>query len=1370
MADVARPALPTTAYRPAAFDQILQRVVTGIILLVVALYVLALFLATNWLQRPFIGAFIEKADLFNDIRSTGSDLFPAFTTAIKPRDRLLEVDGVPVPNSRALAAVLAQHQPGDVVMVTVAREVVDADNRPTGAPDQVLPPIPVTLTTFAPGDVFTLFVVPYGLGLVYLITGLWVFWVRRGEMAGRVFALFCAVAAAAMGLIFDLWTTHVFTWAWTLAVPAAGGALITLGLVFPQEIQFVQKYPLTRLASFVPVFLLAGYAWFTLYAPGVAPRAYIDGWRYEYYYMGGGILFFFGMMIYRALLSPSPQAREQSRLILFGAVVGFSLILFWAIAPLLKVAITFTIVYLVPLIAFPLAVGYAILRYRLLETDVLLSQGLVYSIIGILTVTAYGLILTGLSLLAGPGVRANSPLVMGLMIFVLVALFNPVRDWLQRIVDRAFFRGSRGSAGQLEKFGRTLTSAATLDEIHRALADQITSTIRPQHFYLFLFDPANDDYAAFAEGQQPAPTDLRFAGNSGLVATLGRERAALYLAPEVPLPSPLLGERVRLAVLGSAIYAPLPGQAGLVGWLAVGPKLSGEAFTREDLRFIETLADQSALAVERATSISDLQRRVKELNVLSQMSQAVNFTITYDDLLELIYAQTAKIAEARNFYIILKDERTLAFVYAFYVENDERLIAQENRPWQVGRGLATEVARTGQPIRTDDYPAECRRRNVQPRGKLFKAWMGVPLNTGAETIGVMSVASTDPNIQFNDEQLKVFWAIADQAASAIVKARLFRQTEQRARQLASLNDVSASMASTLELDPLLQRIVQSSIGILQCEAGSLFLTDDETGESVFRVTEGPAGQNLIGLRIAPGKGFVGQAVESGQPIIVNDVQNDPRWFRGTDQQTGFLTRAMLVVPLRRGDKRIGAIQVLNKKDGTGFSDEDQTLLTAFAGQAAVAIENARLFTQTDQLLAARVEELSVMQRIDRELNTALDVRRVMNITLNWAMRNTEASAGSVGIIIENLLSIVATQGYTHNTGPLRALNSGPLPLDTGLFAEVVRSGNVSLLRDVRSHPDAQRHPLRTETRTLLILPIKRERDVVGLMNLESPDAEAFTDEQVQFVTRLVDHASVAITNARLYAEVQAANLAKTEFVSFVAHELKNPMASIKGYTSLLLGGAVGAPNEMQTQFLDTIHRNVDRMATIVSDLNDITQLETGRVRLELKDVEFQTILEEVIRANRPLIDAKQQKLEVDAPADLPLVWADHKRTVQVFTNLVSNAYKYTPEGGTIRLKVERSVNRWDPRGSPEVLHVAVTDTGIGISPDDQKKLFQKYYRTQEGKDMAPGTGLGLNIVKTLVELQGGLIWFESVFRQGSTFHFTLPLSADHVQQSLASAK
>ncbi|MGH2521508.1 MAG: GAF domain-containing protein, partial [Anaerolineales bacterium] len=1200
-----------------------------------------------------------------------------------------------------------------------------------------------------------------------LLIGVWVFRLRRGETAGRVFALFCAAAAIGVGGLFDIYTTRTLTWAWTLALPIAGASLMTLGLVFPQEIALVQRRPAIRLLPFLPVLGLAAYALWALYSPAADPRVYVRAWQLEYFYMGAGILFFFGVVIYRALASPSPIVQQQSRVILLGALLAFSLILVWAFQPLVGIIAPFNAgLYLPPLILFPMAVAYAILRYRLLDTDALVGQALVYAGIGILTIIAYALIIIGLSLITRSMVRADNPLVLGLMVFMLVAFFNPLRERVQRVIDRTFFRGTRATTRQLEEFGRALTRAVALTEIVRALNNQIESVLRPAHFYLFLRDAADNDYAVYAESGQPPPTDLRFAPNSGLVSTLGHDRASIYLTPETPLPSALLSDRVRLAMLGSAIYAPLPGQSGLAGWLAIGPKLSGEPYSREELRFVELLADQSALAIERATVITDLQRRVKELDVLSQMSQAVNFTLAYDDLLELIYAQASKIMDTRNFRIILKDARGTSFRYAFYVENNERLSDQENQAWPIGRGLASEIVRTGQPVRTDDYLAECRRRGVPPRAKHFKAWMGVPLNAGADTIGVMSVAATDAEVVFTEEQLKVFWAIADQAASAIVKARLFQQTEQRARQLASLNEVSASMASTLELDPLLHRIIENSVDILDCEAGSLFLADIETGESVFRVAVGPVGQNLLGMRIAPGKGFVGEAVESGNALIVNDVQNDPRWFKGSDESTGFVTQALMVVPLRRGERTIGAIEVINKRDGTPFNEEDKGLLTAFAGQAAVAIENARLFTQTDQALAERVEELSIMQRIDRELNTTLDVRRVMGITLDRAMRHTGASAGWVGMVVENGISLLVTEGYGSQEGQLRGQI---LPIDAGIPGQVVNTGQTSRLGEVRA--DADYRPLLTATQSQLTLPIRRERQVIGLINLESPNPAAFNDEHEDFVTRLVDHASVAITNAQLYAEVQAANLAKSDLMDFVAHELKNPMTPIKGFVDFLLTGAVGPVNDTQKQFLGTIRNNVDRMNTIVRDLNDSALIEAGKLRLTPKAISFQGVVEDVVHTTHATLEAKQQTLTVDVPPELPAVWADPTRAAQVLTNLISNANKYTPEGGHIVLRVLKEDNFWDPDGAPEVLHVSVQDSGIGISPEDQKKLFQKFFRADDrmAREMAPGTGLGLNIVKNLVELQGGKIWFESEFRQGSTFHFTLPVAPQDEQEKASAS-
>jgi signal transduction histidine kinase len=280
--------------------------------------------------------------------------------------------------------------------------------------------------------------------------------------------------------------------------------------------------------------------------------------------------------------------------------------------------------------------------------------------------------------------------------------------------------------------------------------------------------------------------------------------------------------------------------------------------------------------------------------------------------------------------------------------------------------------------------------------------------------------------------------------------------------------------------------------------------------------------------------------------------------------------------------------------------------------------------------------------------------------------------------------------------------------------------------------------------------------VTGLILLEST-----TDSQrnLAFLNRLSDNAAIAISNAQLYDEVQRANVAKSDFVSFVAHELKNPMTSIKGYTELLAAGSVGQVNEMQANFLSTIRSNVERMSTLVSDLNDNAKIEAGRLRLDYKAVDVPDIVDDVIRSTRRQIEDRKQTVELQLQTSLSLVWADRTRVTQVLTNLVSNAHKYTPEGGKVLVGAEATNNQWDPEGAKRVVHIWVKDNGIGISIEDQAKIFQRFFRSDDSKAReAPGTGLGLNITKSLVEMQGGRIWFESEYRKGTTFHFTVPIS------------
>ena len=235
-------------------------------------------------------------------------------------------------------------------------------------------------------------------------------------------------------------------------------------------------------------------------------------------------------------------------------------------------------------------------------------------------------------------------------------------------------------------------------------------------------------------------------------------------------------------------------------------------------------------------------------------------------------------------------------------------------------------------------------------------------------------------------------------------------------------------------------------------------------------------------------------------------------------------------------------------------------------------------------------------------------------------------------------------------------------------------------------------------------------------------------------------------------EAVAANRSKSEFVSVVSHELKLPMTSIKGYSDLMISGATGVLNENQTNFLNTIRNNVNRMATLVSDLADISRIESGNLRLEPREVPVWDVIDEVVTLTRTQVTQKNQTVTVDIPSELPKAWCDRNRLAQILTNLVSNANKYTQDGGAIVVHATREDG---------MIQIKVEDNGLGMTPEDQQKLFGKFFRSADEKIReAPGTGLGLSITKNLIELQGGQIWFESEFRKGTSFYFTVPVSHD----------
>jgi PAS domain S-box-containing protein len=237
---------------------------------------------------------------------------------------------------------------------------------------------------------------------------------------------------------------------------------------------------------------------------------------------------------------------------------------------------------------------------------------------------------------------------------------------------------------------------------------------------------------------------------------------------------------------------------------------------------------------------------------------------------------------------------------------------------------------------------------------------------------------------------------------------------------------------------------------------------------------------------------------------------------------------------------------------------------------------------------------------------------------------------------------------------------------------------------------------------------------------------------------------------------EASDRAKSEFMSVASHELRTPITAIKGYADLLAKGTVGPVNEVQADFLDTIRTNVDRIALLVSDLSDMARIESGRLRLEIEPVRVEEIIADAIEQFRTQIEEKNQTLHVEVPQDLPVARADSERTVQVLSNLIGNAHKFTPAGGRIAVQAAyRNETAWEA-----AIVVCVADDGIGIRPEEHGKVFEKFYRSDDRKASdIPGSGLGLSIAARLVEMQGGEIWLESVFREGTTVGFTLPTAS-----------
>jgi len=1175
-----------------------------------------------------------------------------------------------------------------------------------------------------------------------LSLGVWGLITRRGTGEGRTFVVLSALLSIVTSTFPESLVWRGLTGASVVAAVGAGAALLELLSGFPSRTAAAPRLRVFRWVGYVAAIAFILYFYVDAVRSSqtaVATKAALG------LLVLTGIIYLVVQLI-RAFSLHSPGARAQAQILAAAAFLTFlpSAIL-WFVA--LSAGSGISSFAVLPLFVLPLAIAYTMRQFGVSSTARRLRSATTYALVSAIVLGAYGLVVSGLSLVFRAALPAADPIWFVIIALAVALTLEPVRRRVQGLADRTIFPGQQAVDDALVAFSKDLDGAADLEAIAQKVREAANLMVEPDAIHVFLYDPLNDQFTALRDGNGRASSDVRFSGHGPLAEYLAEHRLPLHL-DEGAVPAGLQSERSKLALLATPLLLPLAGRDRPLGWIAVGSARSGKAYSSSNLAALERLTHLTYVAIARVQTIENLQRRLQEMNALTRVAQGVNITLTFDDVLELIYAQTAQIVPLSDFYITLYSRDGDYYYLAFALENSERLAARENTPLPQAMGLSREVIRRGRPIMTQDYESQCKTLGVYPLTAGISAWMGVPLNAGAEAIGALSVGSRDPGTSYTPAQLDLLQAIADQTAGAIVKARLLRETQRRASQLSSLNDVTRQLASIRDLEPLRKSVIEGAVGILGCEAGVFYAADQPGGELIVRAVAGSIGMEGLARHSAPATGNVADAARTRSPIIDNALRLGSGEHVLEQADGALQPRTSLAVPLLVQDTLVGVLEIVNRRDGAPFVADDQSLLMAIAGQAAAALENVRLYTLTDQELAARVEELSVMQRIDRELNASLEMDRAMRITLEWALRQSAADAGLIGLLESDRLRVVTELGFG------RALGEGTdqsVSMDLPGVAQAIETGLPQRVRYAAGEagflPAADHQ---------VVIPIRREAAVIGLLILESRNP---SQEDVGFLSRLSDHAAIAISNAQLYDEVQRANVAKSDFVSLVAHELKNPMTSIKGYTELLATGAVGEVNDMQAGFLNTIRANTDRMSTLVSDLNDNSKIEAGRLRLDFRSVQLDELLDEIIQSTRRQIDEKKQTVHSELPEHLPPVWCDRTRLGQILINLLSNANKYTPEGGWLLIGAEESPNHWDSAGAGRVVHIWVQDNGIGISTEDQPKMFQKFFRSEDPKAReVPGAGLGLNITRSLVEMQGGRIWFESQHRQGTTFHFTIPLA------------
>ena len=879
---------------------------------------------------------------------------------------------------------------------------------------------------------------------------------------------------------------------------------------------------------------------------------------------------------------------------------------------------------------------------------------------------------------------------------------------------------------------RAESQAEAIEKLHAAVSE----ILKPQHLTILLRDPLKAGYTSQHFSDEPPTYELFVPKDAEIAARLQETGDVLYGQDfeDNPAETHTLDQFDEGAA--TQLYCPIPGETGLLGWLILEQEQSPRKYSPAQIDLLRTIAWQFSLIIEKFRAERAAQKQLQGIKLVEDIASGINKCQDFDAFLVEVFEQINAHFTIDRFSLVLRSGETNRYQRQFLIENGKTVISSQQPLTLDGDFRESDVIKNRQSETITDNGT----------------WFVTPLIARNHVIGAASFGHFPNGPIFDPADITLINTIAELLAGTVIKFEESWNIARQRQQISQMQDINRHLNTTFDLNQLLEYILEGAVEILNASSGILTVHSENTQVPDIQVTKGVIGKQIseLGLQIRDGHSTGYYA--SGKSIILNQIDQERALFKDLKSLGLSKVKNLMVVPIAVRSKNVGSLELINTHNRHGFTQRDREILEGMASQAAIAIQRSAQSTVTNHDLENQIEELSKLQQITRGLNGTRDINRGLQITLETALIHTHAQSGTIGVIDEDFEMLEQIWQLVPDSRQWIQ----PSPVALHKLSWLNKSmGNLQILEDAElaknlGIPDPFRwhYPVLSK--------ITDEVFVLMILHLGQPDLLAPGD--LAFLKELSEHARDPLMNALIFEDLQNAIHAKNEFISFISHELKNPLTVIKGYADILRKGMAGEVNEEQKDYLTTIAHNVRQMNTFIKDLSDQSQIETKSLRLAFECTPVFEVINEVLQTYEAQIAEKDIEIKEDIQKPDSKVWCDRLRLNQILSNLVSNALKYTPEGGKVEIGAEESTNIWDKDGAAEVVHFWVQDNGYGISEEDQMNLFQKFFRGTDPKiQNVPGSGLGLRISKSLVEMMGGQMWFDSTEGQGSTFHFTVPI-------------